>query len=262
MLPYQAPQLAVRVAAKVQPGHGFLPRIAPLRVRHSSELVETDLLGQGPVVDLGAERGPPGQDARGLNVIGTARVNDGLREPGPGRVERRRRADEQRDEGRRVRRVGEGDRRAIQFAAHDPAGLPGERPQPRRAPPCAAVHAEEPRRPLLLPDIPCLRQSGRQRAGEDRRDRLPRRRWRHQEQAFPLPQQPAIRHDHALRRQQRAVRDRVVAGGDEVVGPEALQTGDRARPGDLEDGAIVGGEEGAADEAAQAGLVELDVAWH
>ena len=64
----ESAQLPIGVAAEVEAGDGLLSGIAALGVRDPADLVVAHFLRQGPLVDLGAQCGPAGEDPGGVEV--------------------------------------------------------------------------------------------------------------------------------------------------------------------------------------------------
>jgi len=84
---HEAAQLPVGVTAEVQPGDGLLTGVAPFRIRHAADLVESDFLRDRLLVHLGTETRPPGQHAEQLE--GRRPRGDRASDPQPVCQERR-----------------------------------------------------------------------------------------------------------------------------------------------------------------------------
>ena len=241
--PAQPAELAVGVPAEVEPGHRLLARVAALGVGDAPDLVVPHFLRKGPLVDLGAERGPapraaarrggrpprpataPAVTSRAIagstaGASPTARATNGA---DLGRQGHRHRAQVAADRGHPARRFR---------AAY--ARL-GQHLEP--------VRAEQPGHGRLAGEIGRPGEARRQRAGEEL-DHGPMPAERHDErEAVALPEHPGVHHDHPLGREQRAVHQAPVARLLEIVGEKPLQARQRARPGDPENGRG-GGDDG------------------
>jgi hypothetical protein len=76
---------------------------------------------------------------------------------------------------------------------------------------------------------------GRETALEDGLDRLAAARRRDQRERRAVARDPRVGHDHALRREHRAVDQALVAGLLQIVGEESLKAGERAGAADAKD---------------------------
>ena len=119
--------------------------------------------------------------------------------------------------------------------------------------------AEQPGNDGLPGEVGRAREAGRERAGEQllrggvsvRRD--------DEREAVALAQDPGVHHDHPLGREQRAVDQAPVARLLEIVGEQALQAGEGARPRDAHDGGRGGDDRGPVADAVEPLAVEPEV---
>ena len=68
-VPGKAAEVAIGVAAKMEPRDRFLAGVAALLIRNTAVLVEADFLHQGLFVNLGAAARPSGENTCGFPLV-------------------------------------------------------------------------------------------------------------------------------------------------------------------------------------------------